>query len=149
MATYYSSASGPNDPAIDVAGVTAVPFSFAATTALITNDILSLVKLPAGATLLGFWLDAGVLGASTTVFNIGDSGSSTRFTTGVVASAVSRVSSGDVLTAAATGVAHGILPRRYTAADDLRLTFTTVATGTTGATAFVKGVAFYTTRYDG
>jgi len=150
MATYYSDIAGVNDPIIDHSGgLTVVPFSFTAAVALVTNDILRLVKLPAGATLIEFLIDAGILGASTTVFNIGDSGSSTRFSTGVVASAVSRISSGDVLVAAATGSAHGALPRRYTAADDLRLTFTTVATGTTGAGAFVKGHVKYQTRFDG
>jgi hypothetical protein len=150
MATYYSDIAGVNDPIIDHSGgLTVVPFTFAPTVALVTNDIARLVKIPLGATLIGFWFDGGVMGAATTVFNVGDSGSATRFSTGVVASAVSRISSFDVLSAAATGAAAGSLPRRYTAADDLRLTFTTVATGTVSPTAFIKGFAMYQTRFDG
>lgn len=153
MATFYADAADPYRPARALSvGPTKVPFSITLASPFGTSgDVIRLAKIPKGATLLGMVIDIPDVdtGATACRFNIGDSGSATRFCTGIdpTAAAGIRFSSYDVVLTAAVGATLGSLPRAYTAEDYVALTLTT-ANVTTLAAANIKGFIEFTMYED-
>lgn len=104
------------------------PFAFTVSTAFVINDTVTLCAIPEGCNVLEWYLDVPDVDSATSfAFQLGDSGSATRFlaanTTGQAAGIVYSQKDG----------ALGILPRYYSTFDNVILKVSTApGTGTTG-----------------
>jgi hypothetical protein len=132
------------------------PFLYTVTAALVVNDAIVLMPLQ-GASLPGFlftgyYIDVPDLDTSTgLVLELGDSGSAARFVATAAAGSIGQVA-GRLSSVAAVGTgsgtvagggAYGILPKSYTADDNLILTVQTAPT-TSATSGVIRGCGFYT-----
>lgn len=143
MAVFYADAASLSRPAPNLpVGPTDIPFEFpiaVGTTFGTSGDIIRLVNLPRYGMVVGAVIDIPDIdsGATATRFDLGDSGSATRFITGINPTAAIRVSSYDISLSAGAGFGIAALPRRYdSAADYVRLTLTTA-----NVTTLITGVS--------
>ncbi len=111
--------------------------------ALVDEDVIQLVKIPAGATILDWILDIPATGLDTgtaIVFDLGDASSTGRFATGCVQG---RSSAGAIVRPGSTGGVPGSTQYAYTADDTIDFHVTTAPT-TGVASGVLKLTVFYT-----
>jgi len=107
--------------------------------AFVDEDVVQMVKIPAGATVLEIIMDVPPLDTSTgLVWAVGDGDSAERYMTGQTAG---RSSAGGV---ARLGVAGSSQYASYTADDTIDFHVTTVASGTAAVTGILKMTVIYT-----
>jgi hypothetical protein len=110
--------------------------------AFIDEDVLQLVKIPAGATILDWILDLPPLESSTgLVWDLGDADSTGRFATGCVQG---RSGAGAIVRPGSTGAVVGGTQYAYTVDDTIDFHVTTVASGTPVTSGIIKLTVFYT-----
>lgn len=136
MATFYSDiATKQNDPkmgnrpdGIDVnGGVRAAVVTYTMVGTEATNDVINLVKLPAGASVIAEQITvSGNAPASTFAADIGDEDDPDRYVDGL-----GIASSGTYLATAAIGVA-GLTPHKLTSDQWISLTGASIATPSAG-----------------
>lgn len=112
-------------------------FSFTVETALVVNDVIQLVKVPAGATILDLVvISGGTQSGSDSVFQVGDGSDTDRYIT-TAGGIIMRSGGGMVRLNAFAGINYN-----YTNEDTIDLLLSTVGTGqTTGG--YVKGWVNY------
>ena len=111
--------------------------------ALVDEDVIQMVKIPAGATILDWILDIPATGLDTgtaIVFDLGDAGSTGRFATGCVQG---RSSAGAIVRPGSAGSVVGGTQYAYTAEDTIDFHVTTAPT-TGVAEGTMKLTVFYT-----
>lgn len=168
MATYYAANGGKTvapPKRVNQVGETLVYFRWVPGVALATNDIVVLCQIPVNLSstdalvdpratyVLGVHFQIGDIDSGTSlVFSLGDAtGTILTGLTGGRATGPFVVSSFDPAvaeTAAATSTSGswgaGIWPRRYTAANDIRMTVTTGVAGLQGTPGAIEGYVRYT-----
>lgn len=122
MATFQSSKAVSTVMARGGIDVTTQTAEFAIPTGFATNDVVEMVKAPAGATVLNVKLTSSAGVGATANLAVGDGGDTDRFitSTAFTASAVARDN---------THVGHG---HRYTADDSIDILAVSIATPTVG-----------------
>lgn len=123
MATFQSSGVSSTVQARGGIDITSVTRQFTVSTNLTTNDVIEMVKIPAGATVLDVILSSSGSVGSTGNLAVGDGGDTDRFitSTAFTAAALARMNS---------HAGHG---HRYTADDTIDILAASIATPATGA----------------
>lgn len=114
--------------------LTSVTGELTVSTNLAANDILEMVKIPAGATVQELIVSVSASVASTATAVVGDGADTDRF---ITSGALGQGAASLVRLNAATG--HGYL---YTAEDTIDIVYTAITTPATGAV--IRLTAFYT-----
>lgn len=134
MATYQADKTATTVQARGGIDLTSVTGTYTVAANLAANDVIEMVKVPAGATVQEVIVSASASVAATSTGQVGDGSDTDRYVTsgaiGGGAASLSRLN-------AATG--HGF---KYTADDTIDILFTVQTTPTTGAV--LKLTAFYT-----
>lgn len=134
MATYKADKTATTVQARGGIDLTSVTGTYTVTANLAANDVIEMVKIPAGATVQEVIVSASASVAATSTGEVGDGGDTDRYIAsggiGSNAASLSRLN-------AATG--HGY---KYTSEDTIDIKFTTQTTPTTDAV--LKLTAFYT-----
>ena len=130
MATYTTSEVGSGVAPRSVhAGVVSVSSTFTVSTALAANDVIQMVKVPEGATVLDVILlsdDLDIGGTPAIVLDVGDGSDTNRFITG------STIGQGGGVERMNSQVSHGETAK-YSSDDTIDITVATgPATGATG-----------------
>lgn len=122
MATFQSSKAVSTVMARGGTDVTTQTAEYAIPTGFATNDVVEMVKVPAGATVLNVKLTSSAGVGATANLAVGDGGDTDRFitSTAFTASAVARDN---------THVGHG---HRYTSDDSIDILAVSIATPTVG-----------------
>lgn len=105
--------------------ITAVKATYTVVSNLTAADTLTMVKVPAGASILSVVAAASASIGATATASIGDAGSATRF---VAAAQFGQGAAQSIYIPAATGVGY-----KYTSDTDIIITIATLATPATGA----------------
>lgn len=123
MATFQSSGVASTVQARGGIDITSVTRQFTVSSNLTTNDVIEMVKIPAGATVLDVILSSSASVGSTGNLAVGDGGDTDRFitSTAFTAAAFARMNS---------HAGHG---HRYTADDTIDILAASIATPATGA----------------
>jgi len=110
--------------------------------AFVDEDVVQMVKIPAGATILDFVVDVPPLESSTALrWSLGDGDSESRF---VLNSSVGISSAGGIVRPGSTGGVVGSTQYAYAADDTIDFKIKTVASGTPVTTGIIKLTVFYT-----
>ena len=124
-------------------GLCSASGTYTFTAALVDEDVIEMVRIPAGATILDWILDIPATGLDTgtaIVFDVGDGSSTGRFATGCVQG---RSSAGAIVRPGSTGSVAGGTQYQYTAEDTIDFHVTTAPT-TGVAEGVLKLTVFYT-----
>lgn len=125
-------------------GICSASATYTFLAALVDEDVIEMVRIPAGATVLDWILDIPATGLDTgtaIVFDVGDGGSTGRFATGCVQG---RSSAGAIVRPGSTGAnIAGSTQYQYTAEDTIDFHVTTAPT-TGVAEGVLKLTVFYT-----
>ena len=141
--TFQSAKAKAGIPARTGLGICSVSGSYTFLAALVDEDVIEMVKIPAGATILDWLLDIPATGLDTgtaIVFDLGDGASTGRFATGCVQG---RSSAGALVRPGSTGSVVGATQYQYTAEDTIDFHVTTAPT-TGVAEGILKLTVFYT-----
>ena len=143
--TLYSTDCGLYDGVQPKSGIgfCSVSATYTFLAALVINDVIRMVKIPAGATILDWILDIPASGfdtQATVVWQMGDGDSTGRFATGCVQG---RSSAGAIVRPGSTGTVIGSTQYQYTAEDTIDIKITT-GPGVGVASGTVKLTVFYT-----
>jgi hypothetical protein len=128
MATLTSAkvASGVQ-PKVNATGDITVTGYYSVTATLVAADVIQMVKIPAGATVIG----GRLFGSSgTALVTVGDGDSAARYisSTSIVSPGAAVAFYANIVGSA--GTAAGVFPYTYSANDTIDITIGTVATGT-------------------
>lgn len=124
-------------------GICSVSGSYTFLAALVDEDVVQLVKIPKGATILDWIFDIPATGFDTQtaiVFDLGDGDSTGRFATGCIQG---RSSAGAIMRPGSTGSVVGGTQYAYAADDTIDFHVTTAPT-TGVAEGTIKLTVFYT-----
>ena len=141
--TFQSAKAKAGIPARTGLGICSVSGSYTFLAALVDEDVIEMVKIPAGATILDWLLDIPATGLDTgtaIVFDLGDGASTGRFATGCVQG---RSSAGALVRPGSTGSVVGATQYQYTAEDTIDFKVKTAPT-TGVAEGILKLTVFYT-----
>ena len=141
--TFQSAKAKAGIPARAGLGICSVSGSYTFLAALVDEDIIEMVKIPAGATILDWILDIPATGLDTgtaIVWCLGDGTTEARFFTGAVQG---RSSAGAIVRPGDTGKVVGSTQYQYTAEDTIDFKVKTAPT-TGVAEGTMKLTVFYT-----
>jgi len=141
--TFQSAKAKTGIPARAGLGICSVSGSYTFLAALVDEDIIEMVKIPAGATILDWILDIPATGLDTgtaIVWALGDGTTEARYVTGAVQG---RSSAGALVRPGSTGSVVGSSQFKYTAEDTIDFKVKTAPT-TGVAEGTMKLTVFYT-----
>jgi hypothetical protein len=141
--TFQSAKAKTGVPARAGLGICSVSGTYTFLAALVDEDVIEMVKIPAGATVLDFILDIPATGLDTgtaIVWALGDGDSEARYMTGAVQG---RSSAGAIVRAGSTGAVVGSSQLQYAAEDTIDFKVKTAPT-TGVAVGTMKRTVFYT-----
>jgi hypothetical protein len=141
MATVYNATNYSQPPGYDFpyAGVSICrEFSFLVATALVINDTINLISIPAGVFLEDFFISFPDLDSGTSLtWDIGDSGLATRY----ISAGTQGQAAGTLV--GSTGAVAFSLPHYYSAADNLIAKVHAAPAGAGSNTISMRGFARY------